>query len=188
MKIGIILGSIREQRLSEAVANWVLERARQRPDAEYEIVDILDYDLPLLDAGMPGLVTDGDYGNAAVNKWAAKIAEFDGYIFVTAEYNHTIPGAFKNAIDLLGAQWQRKSVAFVGHGALYGARAVEAWRLVVANFAMYDIRTQVALSIFLDFADGQVAANDRLNGDLDALFAELEPATRAMQFLRGVVN
>lgn len=185
MKIGVILGSIREGRAGKPVADWVMGRAQQRTGVDYELVDVADYDLPMLDAGMPGMVSDGDYGDERVNRWAAKIAEFDGFVFVTAEYNHGIPGAFKNAVDLLGAEWQHKAVAFVGYGALYGARVVEAWRVVLANFAMYDIRSQIGLSIFTDIADGAVKVNERTEGDLETLFNELEPATKAMQALRA---
>lgn len=95
MKIGVILGSIREGRAGKPVADWVMGRAQQRTGVDYELVDVADYDLPMLDAGMPGMVSDGDYGDERVNRWAAKIAEFDGFVFVTAEYNHGIPGAFK---------------------------------------------------------------------------------------------
>lgn len=148
-KIGIILGSTRPGRNGEAVAKWVLENASQREDAEYELVDVADYDLPLLDEPMPAMAMQ--YSQPHTKRWAEKIASFDGFVIVTAEYNHSIPGALKNAIDFLNAEWNNKAVGFVGYGSAGGVRAVEHLRLVAAELRMADVRSQVSLSLFTDF-------------------------------------
>ena len=99
LRLAIILGSTRPGRIGEAVAKWVYEIAKKRSDAEMEYVDIKDFNLPLLDEPIPP--SRGQYGKEHTKKWADKIDSFDAFVFVTAEYNHGIPGALKNAIDFL---------------------------------------------------------------------------------------
>src|SRR6476659_6890206 len=127
IRVGVILGSTRPGRIGEAVAKWVFENASKRTDAEYELVDIADYNLPLLDEPVPPSM--GQYSKPHTKAWAAKIGSFDGYVFVTPEYNHGISGALKNAIDFLFAEWNNKAAGFVSYGGAGGARAVEqlAW-------------------------------------------------------------
>ncbi|MBJ6630481.1 NAD(P)H-dependent oxidoreductase [Streptomyces coelicolor] len=173
-KIGIILGSTRPGRNGEAVARWVLDIASKRSDAEFELVDLLDYKLPLLDEALPPSM--GQYSQPHTQEWARKIASFDGFIFVTPEYNHSTSGALKNAIDYLFAEWNNKAVGFVSYGAMGGARAVEHLRQIVGELQMADVRAQVGLSLFHDFenfsvlkpGDFQVEA---LNAALDQVVA-----------------
>lgn len=154
LKIAIILGSTRPRRNGEAVARWVHDVARQRRDAEFELVDVRDAALPLLDEPIPP--SQGRYGQPHTKAWAARIAPFDGYVFVTAEYNHGPPAALKNAIDFLYAEWNDKAAGFVGYGSAGGTRAVEQLRLVMAELQIADVRAQVALSLFTDFEDMSV--------------------------------
>ncbi|MFJ9999814.1 NADPH-dependent FMN reductase [Streptomyces werraensis] len=153
-KIGIILGSTRPGRNGEAVARWVLDVATERGDAEYELVDLLDYKLPHLDEALPPSM--GQYSQPHTQEWARKIASFDGFIMVTPEYNHSTSGVLKNAIDYLFAEWNNKAVGFVSYGAMGGARAVEHLRLVVGELQMADVRAQVGLSLFHDFENFSV--------------------------------
>jgi len=148
-KIGIILGSTRPGRKGETVANWVLDVAAKRPDAEYELVDLLDYNLPHLDEATPPAM--GQYSQPHTIEWANKIASFDGYIIVTPEYNHSTSGALKNAIDFLYNEWNNKAVGFVSYGAAGGTRAVEHLRLIAGELQLADVRAQVALSLVTDF-------------------------------------
>ncbi|NEW74883.1 NADPH-dependent FMN reductase [Streptomyces rhizosphaericus] len=148
-KIAIILGSTRPGRNGAAVAQWVFDIARRRTDAEYELVDIDDYRLPLLDEAVPPSL--GQYAQPHTRSWAEKIASFDGYVFITPEYNHSTSGALKNAIDFLYAEWNNKAAGFVGYGSAGGTRAVEHLRLVMAELQVADVRAQVALSLFTDF-------------------------------------
>ncbi|MFB7337038.1 NAD(P)H-dependent oxidoreductase [Streptomyces adustus] len=173
-KIGIILGSTRPGRNGEAVARWVHDVASKRTDAEFELVDLLDYKLPHLDEVLPPSL--GQYSQPHTQEWASKIASFDGFVMVTPEYNHSTSGALKNAIDYLYAEWNNKAVAFVGYGGLGGARAVEHLRLIAGELQMADVRSQVSLSLFHDFenfsvfkpGDFQVEA---LNTTLDQVLA-----------------
>ncbi len=149
LNVAIILGSTRPGRIGEAVARWVYEIARHRSDASFELVDLKDFNLPLLDEPMPPSL--GRYTLPHTKRWAAKIAEFDAFVFVTAEYNHGIPGALKNAIDFLFREWNHKAAGFVSYGNAGGARAVEQLRLVMAELRVADVRSQVLLSLFTDF-------------------------------------
>ncbi|WP_221568684.1 NADPH-dependent FMN reductase [Alkalihalobacillus sp. TS-13] len=148
-KIAIIIGSTRPGRNGEAVAQWVHSVAKERTDAEFEIVDIADFNLPLLDEPMGAL--SGQYTKSHTKKWSEKIASFDGYIFVTPEYNHATSGALKNAIDFLFKEWNNKAAGFVGYGGNGGTRAVENLRLIMGELMVADVRAQVALSLFTDF-------------------------------------
>ena len=154
IKIAIILGSTRPGRNGEAVARWVYEIAKKRIDAEFEFVDIKDFNLPLLDEPVPP--SQGQYSKEHTKAWSAKIDSFDGYIFVTAEYNHGIPAALKNAIDYLYKEWNNKAAGFVGYGSVGGVRAVEQLRLVMAELQMADVRAQVAVSIITEFEDFRI--------------------------------
>ncbi len=149
IKIAIIIGSTRPGRKGEAVARWAYEMARQRTDAEFELVDIKDFNLPLLDEPVPP--SAGQYSQHHTKVWAAKIAQFDAYLFVTPEYNHGTSGALKNAIDYLYAEWNNKAAGFVGYGGAGGTRAVESLRLVMGELQVADVRAQVMLSLVNDF-------------------------------------
>ncbi|MDB4937892.1 MAG: NADPH-dependent fmn reductase [Labilithrix sp.] len=149
IKIAIVVGSTRPGRKAAAVASWVHGLAKTRSDAEFEVVDIEHYELPLLDEPTPPSM--GKYEKAHTKKWAAKIASFDGYVFVTPEYNHGPSGALKNAIDFVYAEWNNKSAGFVSYGSAGGVRAVESLRLVMAELQVADVRAQVMLSLYTDF-------------------------------------
>jgi NAD(P)H-dependent FMN reductase len=174
IKIAIILGSTRPGRNGEAVAKWVHEIAGKRTDAQFELVDIKDFNLPLLDEPAPPSM--GQYSKPHTKAWAAKIGSFDAYVFVAPEYNHGISGALKNAIDFLFAEWNNKAAGFVSYGGAGGARAVEHLRLVLAEVQMATVRNQVLLSLFTDFENYSVFKPDSrketsVNEMLDQLIA-----------------
>ncbi|MGJ6962113.1 NADPH-dependent FMN reductase [Streptosporangium sp. G11] len=150
-KIAVIVGSTRPGRVGESVARWVFDIARQRGDAEFELVDIADFKLPHLDEEIPPAA--GHYSRPHTLAWAEKIRSFDGFVFVTPEYNHSTSGALKNAIDFLFAEWNDKAAGFVSYGSVGGARAVEHLRLVMAELKVATVRAQVALSLATDFVN-----------------------------------
>jgi len=154
IRIAIIIGSTRPGRKAEAVARWVYDIAAKRSDASFEVVDIADFDLPLLDEPMSPVM--GQYTHQHTKTWSAKIASFDAYVFVTPEYNHATSGALKNAIDFLYSEWVNKAAGFVGYGGAGGARAVEQLRLVMAEVQIATVRNQVLLSMFTDFENFSV--------------------------------
>jgi NAD(P)H-dependent FMN reductase len=149
LRIAIIIGSTRPGRKAETVAQWVYEIAQKRRDAEFEIVDIQRFNLPLLDE--PNSPMEGRYAHQHTKEWSAKIASFDAYVFVTPEYNHATSGALKNAIDFLYHEWANKAAGFVAYGAASGTRAVENLRLIMGELQIADVRVQVGLSLFTDF-------------------------------------
>ena len=154
LKVAIIIGSTRPGRKAEAVARWAYDIARKRTDAEFEVVDIASFNLPLLDEPMPPMF--GQYSHDHTKAWSAKIASFDGFIFVTPEYNHATSGALKNAIDFLYNEWINKAAGFIGYGATSGARAVENLRLIMGELQVATVRAQVGLSMFTDFENFRV--------------------------------
>jgi len=183
IKIAIILGSTRPGRNGEAVAKWVHQVAKKRSDAEFELVDLKDFNLPLLDEPLPPIM--GQYSKAHTRVWAAKIASFDAFVFVTAEYNHGIPGALKNAIDFLFAEWNNKAAGFVSYGGVSGARAVEQLRLVLAEVRMATVRNQVLLSMFTDFENFSVFKPDsRKEASVNEMLDELIAWGGALKTLR----
>ena len=156
LRIAIIIGSTRPGRKGEGIAKWVYEIAQKRTDAEFEIVDIKDYDLPLLDEPMSPIMGSEHYTHQHTKIWSAKIASFDAYVFVTPEYNHATSGALKNAIDFLYHEWANKAAGFVGYGGASGIRAVENLRLVMGELQVADVRAQVGLSLFTDYENFSV--------------------------------
>ena len=154
LEVGIIIGSTRPGRNGEAVGQWVHQLASRRTDARYELVDIADFELPLLDEPIPPSM--GKYSKEHTRKWAAKVASFDAYVIVTPEYNHGPSGALKNALDFVYAEWNDKVAGFVGYGSAGGCRAVEQLRLVMAELQVATVRAQVQLSLATDFENYSV--------------------------------
>jgi NAD(P)H-dependent FMN reductase len=144
-RIGIILSTIREGRFGDKAAHWIFDRASTRSDLDFEIVDLRDYPLPLFEeAASPASVPPK---NEVALRWGKKMAEFDGYLFVTAEYNHGVPGVLKNALDYAYPEFNKKPAAFVGYGGVGGARAVEQLRLICIELQMAPTRTAVHIGV-----------------------------------------
>lgn len=184
LKIAIIPGSTRPGRKSIAVAEWVHGIARKRKDATYELVDIKDFDLPLLDE--PNPPSQGNYTQPHTVAWAAAITPFDAYVFVTPEYNHGIPGALKNALDFLYTEWNNKAAACVSYGGAGGVRSVEQLRKVLAELQVATVRQQVALPYAQDFEKyttfkPKAGREDELNSTLDQLTAWGEAMKRVRE-------
>ncbi|MDO3700283.1 NAD(P)H-dependent oxidoreductase [Micromonospora sp. C28SCA-DRY-2] len=182
--IGIILGSTRPGRVGHQVAEWVAKQGNQHDGIDVEVVDIEDYRLPIFDEPQSPLL--GSYAHDHTRKWSKKIAEFDGYVFVTPEYNRSIPSALKNAIDYLYGEWNNKAAGFVSYGSsVGGARAVEHLRLITAGLQLAGVRTQVSLSLATDFAAFTTfTPGDRHNTTLRQLFTEVTAWTDALAPLR----
>jgi NAD(P)H-dependent FMN reductase len=183
LKIGIITGSTRPGRNNEAVARWVFDLAKARTDAQFELVDIADYGLPLLDEPVPPSM--GKYSQEHTKKWAAKIASLDAFVFVTPEYNHSTSASLKNAIDYVFAEWNNKAAGFVSYGSAGGARAVEHLRLILAECMIATVRAQVMLSLFHDFENFSTFKPDARHGqNLSNMLDQLVSWGRAMQTVR----
>lgn len=183
LKVGIILGSTRPNRNGEAVAKWVLDQVQGRNDAGYELVDIKDFDLPLLDEPIPPSM--GKYSQPHTKRWAEKIASLDAFVFVTPEYNHSTSGALKNAIDFLYREWNNKAAGFVSYGSAGGARAVEHLRLIMAEVQIADVRAQVMFSLATDFKNySEFTPDPRHEKELDLMVQQLLAWGEAMRAVR----
>jgi len=183
LKIAIILGSTRPERNGEAVAHWVYRLAQNRTDATFALIDLAEVGLPLLDEPVPP--SQGQYKHQHTRAWGQRIAGFDAFVLVTAEYNHGIPAALKNAIDFLYKEWHNKAAGFVGYGNLGGARAVEQLRLVLAEVQVATVRTQVALSLATDFKDEhEFSPAEHQQKALDTMLDQLVAWGEAMRHLR----
>ena len=140
LRIGIILGSTRAGRFADRPAEWLLGLAK-RDGVAFELVDLRDYALPFFDEPKSPLREPSKHEVAV--RWSRKVAELDGFIFVTGEYNHSIPAALKNALDYLYAEWNRKPAAFVAYGNAGGARGVEQLRLILVELQVAPLRSAV---------------------------------------------
>ena len=177
LNIGIILGSTREGRLSPQVGNWVKELADKRGDANYTIIDIADYKLPLL--GESGVDASGAAG------WSEAVAKQDGFVFIVQEYNHSITGALKNALDYLKVEWNNKGAGIVSYGAVGGARAAEHLRGILGELMVADVRVHPALSLFTDFENGSDFKPASVQADsVNQMLDQVIPWSTALKTIR----
>jgi NAD(P)H-dependent FMN reductase len=183
LKVAIIIGSTRPGRKAGVVARWVYDIASRRTDASFEVVDIAAFDLPLLDEPLPPILNQ--YSKPHTKAWAATIAGFDAFVFVTPEYNHATSGALKNAIDFLFREWNDKAAGFVGYGGVGGARAVENLRLVMGEIKVADVRAQVALSMHTDFESfSTFKPRPKQEAAVNAMLDDLVAWGQALQAMR----
>ena len=183
LRLGIIVGSTRPGRIGASVAEWVAGQAQAR-EARYELVDLADYNLDLLnEPTVPG-EAGGNYENPKTTRWSQTIAQYDGFVFVTPEYNHGVPAALKNAVDVLYPEWRNKGVALVSYGADAGVRAVEQWRQILANVFLHVTRGQLSIRTFEEFEDGRFVPNERRPEQMAGLFGQLESLSEAVKVLR----
>jgi NAD(P)H-dependent FMN reductase len=177
LNIGIILGSTRQGRVSPQVGEWVKGIADERGDANYEIVDIADFNLPFLGT------TDGTEPGIAA--WNEKLANLDGYVFIVQEYNHSITGALKNAIDFAREAWYNKAAGIVSYGSTGGARAAEHLRGILGEIKVADVRTHPTLSLFTDFENMSEFKPQELHLDnVNAMLEEVVAWSGALKTLR----
>lgn len=170
LNIAIIIGSTRPGRNGAAVGKWVYDIARKRRDARFELIDLLEVNLPFLDEPVPP--SQGKYSKAHTKAWGARVDTFDGYVLVTPEYNHSTSAALKNALDFVYREWNNKAAGFVSYGGAGGTRAVEQLRLVMAELQVATVRAQVTLSLRTDFKD----------------YTKFKPAPEQKKSLQGMLD
>lgn len=183
IRIAIIIGSVRPNRKGEVVGRWVHELARLRTDANFELIDLLDRKLPLLNE--PLQPSEGKYTHQHTKDWSAIITPFDAFVFVTPEYNHSMPASLKNAIDYLYKEWNHKAAGFVSYGSAGGVRAVEQLRLVMGELKIADVQPQVVLSTSHDFENRTTfKPRDQHLKSIERLLTELIMWGEAMKMVR----
>ena len=174
-RIGIIIGTTRDNSAGKVVGEWLYDLAQGRQDGvEYTLLDLKEFDVPLLTTDVIPATANKQYADEKVQAWSDAVDACDGFVFVTPEYNRSVPGAFKNAVDSLGAEWVAKPIAYVGYSFSGGIRAVEAWRLVMANFSMTQLRSQLDISLATDMQDGVFSPAEFKAGMANDICAELE--------------
>lgn len=169
VNIGIIVGSTRPGRFGIQPGNWIYDLAQQHGGANFELVDLQEVGLPLLDESTPAAMHQ--YEHEHTKRWAERIGNLDGFIFVSPEYNHSTSGALKNAIDFLYQEWNYKAASFVSYGSgAGGSRAVEHLRGIMGELRIFDLREQVLLPEYYT----------RLNDQGQYQFSEAEASTATM--------
>ena len=158
LNIAIIPGTSRPQALNPQIVSWVEQQLASNDDVRAEVVDFGSFDLPLLDEVIPAGAKM--YANDHTKAWGAKLEEFDAFIFVTPEYNHSISGSLKNALDFVATEFNHKVAGIVNYGADKGVRAAEHLRHILANYKLAVVRDQASFSIFTDVADGTFAPTE----------------------------
>lgn len=158
LNIAIIPGTSRPQALNPQIVSWVEQQLASNDDVRAEVVDFGSFDLPLLDEVIPAGAKM--YANDHTKAWGAKLEEFDAFIFVTPEYNHSISGSLKNALDFVATEFNHKVAGIVNYGADKGVRAAEHLRHILANYKLAVVRDQASFSIFTDVADGAFAPTE----------------------------
>ena len=183
-KIAIITSTTRPSRVSRDVADWVLARAEEFGGAEYEVVDIADYNLPLLDEAFPASFQN--YQNEHTRTWAAKIAEFDGFIFVVAEYNHSVPAALSNALSFIAAEFNNKAAGMVGYGSAMGVRSMEHLRGMLSELQVAHVQKTGMFNLFTDFENFSTFKPTEISAkSVQPMLEQLVSWTRAMQTVRS---
>ncbi|WP_313811066.1 NAD(P)H-dependent oxidoreductase [Glutamicibacter sp.] len=182
-KIAIVTGSTRPGRNNLGVAQWVLEQAQSFGGADYELVDIADFNLPILDEPFPAAYQN--YQNDHTKAFAAKIAEFDGYIFITGEYNHSVQPALANALSFLNVELNNKAAGMVGYGSAMGARAIEHLRGILSELQIAHVQKTGLFSLFADFENfANFAPTEQSAASVQPMFEQLVAWTKAMEVVR----
>jgi NAD(P)H-dependent FMN reductase len=184
-KIAIVIGSTRPGRFAEKPAAWIKELGDARSDLSFEVVDLRDYPMPLFDEEVSPAWAPSK--NEAARKWQDKIAEFDGFIFTAAEYNHGPTAVLKNAFDYSYSGWTNKPAAFVGYGGVGGARAVEQLRLIAVELQLAPIKSAVHIMwpVMVEAKEGKSLAEfGFLNDGATAMLDQLAWWARALKTAR----
>ena len=191
MKIEIIIGSTRQKRFAEKPANWIYELAQKRHELDVELVDLRDYPLPFFDEPTSPARMEGKYPNDLVQQWAHKVAEADGYIIISPEYNHGYSAVLKNAFDHIYPEWNKKPVGFVSYGSVGGARAIEQLRQVAIELQMAPIRAAIHIPSHVYLAVLRPKEGDTsnpfetLDGQANAFLDQLIWWTKALKAARA---
>lgn len=151
LKIAILTGSIRDTRVNLQVAEYIQKIAAENTEATFEIVDIKDYPLPHFNESKAPLMANRQYDNPDVQAWSKVIDQYDGYIFVTPEYNKSITSALKAAIDHLSPEWNHKAAAIISYGSSNGVAASYSLRPILNSLKLAVVSTTVGFNMYVDF-------------------------------------
>jgi NAD(P)H-dependent FMN reductase len=147
VRIALIVGSTRPNRFADVPTKWVADGAVGHSAIVLETLDLRDWPLPFFSEPIPPSATGGVFSNPVAERWGRKLGEFDGFIVVTAEYNHGPTAVLKNALDSAFNEWKEKPIAFVGYGGVGGARAIEQLRMNAIELQMAPIKAAVHIGL-----------------------------------------
>ncbi|VEG29734.1 NADPH-dependent FMN reductase [Actinomyces howellii] len=182
-RIAVVLGSVRPNRSGAGVAQWVLDKANAVEGVEAELVDVASFGLPVFAEEVPPMMAAPK--DPAAVAWNEALSAYDAFIFVTPEYNRSIPGALKNAIDFtVPAALANKAVGLVAYSYYNGFRPVEHLRDILVNFTTGVVGPQVNLSLVTDVADGAFAPAPFRDGEIAALVEAVVTQDKALSTLR----
>ena len=172
--ISVIVGSTRQSRFSERPAEWILQHLKKRSAVDARLLDLRDYPMPFFDQPVtPATPGRQPYDHEVVKKWTRAIAQSDGFVFVTPEYNYGPSAVLKNAIDWVYPEWNRKAVGFVSYGSAMGARGVQQLRETAIELQLAPVRSSVHIPVATLWAHYQ-------GGDVDAGLGQLEASAKAL--------
>ena len=189
-RIAVIISSTRKARFADKPAAWLMDKVKDHPDLEFDLIDLRDQNLPFFNEPASNLWMPSSDPNAVA--WQEKLAGFDGFVFVVAEYNRSITGALKNALDQAYKEWNRKPFAALAYGSLGGARALEHLRLIGIELQMVPLRNAVHIGggdffkvspLGSDAPMSEIEAH--LEGSLNAMLDELAWWAKTLQTARG---
>lgn len=186
LRIAMIIGSTRPNRIGPGFAQWAHEMAQGRDDMSVDLLDLVDFDLPLLNEPAPA--GGGEYTTPHAKKWSRTIAQYDGFVFVTPEYNSSMPASLKNAIDYLHSEWADKSAGIISYGGTGGVRSAHALRLVLGQLSLATVRATVSLTLREDMKDGVAAPRPHQDRLVTELLDSVGNWGRGMRFVRGEKN
>jgi len=167
-RIAVIIGSTRKTRFADKPVQWFMDKVKGHPDLDFEVVDLREADLPLFDEAASNLWMPSSDPRAVA--WQKKLAGFDGFVFVVAEYNHSITGALKNALDQAFVEWNRKPMTALAYGSMGGTRALEHLRAIAVEVEMVPLRQAIHIGgadFFKVWSGGQNAPISEIEGNLE---------------------
>lgn len=167
-RIAVIIGSTRKTRFADKPTAWFMEKVKNHPELDFEVVDLRDFDLPLFDEAASNLWMPSSDPRAVA--WQEKIGSYDGYVFVVAEYNHSITGALKNAMDQAFVEWNRKPMTALAYGSMGGTRALEHLRAIAVEVEMVPLRAAIHIGgadFFKVWNGGENAPISEIEGNLE---------------------
>jgi NAD(P)H-dependent FMN reductase len=183
----MLVCSTRPERVGPAVAGWAYDvaTAHDHPDLDIDLVDLLEQRLPLLDEPEPA--SSGNYTKEHTKRWSRLVSGYDGFLFVTPEYNRGLPAALKNALDFLYQEWNNKAAGLVVYGSSGGLRVAEQLKSVLGELQIATVRAQVSISIYDDMTDFTVMSpRDFQEGNVATMLDQLAAWSGAMRRLRSV--
>ncbi|AKU15166.1 NADPH-dependent FMN reductase [Luteipulveratus mongoliensis] len=183
LRIAVVTASTRPTRVGPNVTEWVMQHLRDRDDASYDVLDLEEVGLPFLDEPEPA--SSGHYTHEHTRRWSETIEGYDGFLFVTPEYNRGMPAPLKNALDFLYAEWNNKAAGLVVYGSSGGLRCAEQLKSVLGELQVTTVRAQVSLSIYDDMEDfSQMKPRDYQSGNLSTTVDQLVRWAKAMRGIR----